>query len=1204
MEKIALSKVRLLLPVGLFILLTFSLTQASAQAYHWNGDGDGITWEDPDNWDLDLVPQGYIYEQIYLENAPNVILNSAVGCQFMKLVNSKLTQNSGHLLSIKMLSGFSPGPNIGLELENSTLISKGNIKIETIEDTLAVLLNHSIFRINSLASLEVIAAREGIRVFNDSKFLTQNNTAVMIDAGAFAISNEDSVLIQGKLTLTDDLIGIKNLGYFDNRDTLYINGKVNASTIGIQSEGHFINSGLIEIQTHTSYGILNTGVFENKLNGVIFNNKFISAANHSHYGLHTTNSVINRGKITLNGSDFHAIKNLNNTIGFMNIGELQLTTADSTMIYNHSTTIDSSVFTNNGFINISASDGIGIWNSTKGKLLNQDKIVIAARVAVVNDSRFINSDTLLLNSSLYTNEGIINNAYFLNSKYLNISSYVHINIRNIGNFINASSATIISGNTSTGVNILTNSEFYNHGYMQVANASNYTIQNEGNNEGFYNNGTLIISGGTLASLYNFSNEADSSYFYNNGELIVQYDSPGIWNGNKGSFKSPGKLTFRENFTDYNIKNDGYFYANDSLIFFNCAKESLINNGHFVTGPDTYLKNDFGANGLNHVFVNNGTAEFNGVSEWNYFNIYGYNRTLEVIKNVGTFSNKSHMVFSANNWYEGIWNTGNFTNYDSLIFNDIRSTLIKNEGIFNNEINAYLLADSVVGNNGQYCINNTSTIVNKGKIALSKIKNTGINLTGATASFENHGVIDMYNISGTGIALGTSGSLFENMAGGRIIIDSVNNLNISYNKGISISSGSTFSNEGYVSISRVEDELIANVQGTINNSDTMILKTGHAFDLVNLDQSFFNNWAGAYLHINGANSENIRLFNVKLGSKLHNEGQIVIEDVFNLGLVISGTFTNSMASSIFFKNNTRNTAGLFTAPSSPIIYNGNMSSTDSKYCVSWGGTAENYGHLDLKGCSGSAIYMLSGTNKAAGHILSGSVSLINNNEGILEFTGNDLLTISGTNIMTNNGVIIDHNDVLRDTRFNDGDALGYPIWNKGLFISPFYGTLSDGIKETVNLNFTETGTLPLSSSWYTDRAKTIVAGSWHQTDHHFTPNAAANAVDSLFIEVNLTGANPVVLAVPHVMLGVCPYPIITKITRANLEYDWNKHTTWRGNRAPDYCQKVQFSGHEGPRVKSGYKAKVNFIEYTTQNGPNRFFEIESGAVMEINALPYN
>ncbi|MCP9768332.1 hypothetical protein EGI22_10440 [Lacihabitans sp. LS3-19] len=1183
------------------ILLFFLFSSAYAQVYHWNGDGNGTTWEDPDNWDLDIVPQGYVYEQIYVENAPNLVVNSPVVCQFIKLINSKLTQEPGHLLNIKMLTASSPGPNIGLELVNSTFISKGSIKIETNEDTLALLLNNSILRINSTADLLIISAHEGLRIFNNSKFFTQNNAMVTIDAGEFAICNEDSVLLQGKTTLTDDLIGIKNLGYFDNRDTLYVNGSLSTSTIGIHSEGQFINYGLIEIQTHSNYGFLNTGFFENKLSGILINNKFLLGINYSNYGIYTDSTVVNRGKITLNGSNFHAIKNHNNKIGFLNIGELQLTSADSAIIFNVSSGLDSSVFINTGFINISSISGVGIWNYTKGKFSNQHKITITSETAVINDSRFLNSDSLILNTSLYTKTGLLNNSYFSNSKYLFISSYSDINLRNIGYFVNNNSATLKS--TGAAVNILTNSEFYNDGFMEVSNANTYTIQNEGNSEGFYNNGTLIISGGMMASLYNFSNEIDSSYFYNNGEMIVQNDSPGIFNGNNGSFKSPGKLSFRENSTDYNIKNDGYFYANDSLIFFNCAKESLINNGHFVTGPDTYLMNDFGFNQLYHVIVNNGTAELNGQSEMNYFNTNGYNRELEVIKNVGTFSNKSHMVFTANYKYEGIWNTGNFTNHDSLIFNDIRSAIIKNEGTFTNEINAYILADSVVGNGGSYCINNTKTIVNKGKIALSKIKNTGIVIDGSTASFENQGLIDMYNISGTGISIASSGSLFENKIGGRVLIDSVKNLGITYNKGLSLSPGSIFTNEGFVSISRVEDELITNIQGTINNSDTMILKTGHAFDLVNLDQSFFNNWAGAYLHVNGANSENLRLFNVKTGSTLHNEDQIVIEDVFNNGVVISGIFTNSIGSSIFFKNNTRNTSGLFYSSTSPIIYNGNMTSENSKYCVSWGGTAENYGHLDLKGCTETAIYMLSGTNKPKGHILSGSNSVVNNNEGILEFTGDDLIAINGTNLMTNNGVIIDHTDAFRNIKFNDGGALGYPIWNKGLFISPFYSTLSDGIKETVNLNFTETGTLPLSSSWYTDRAKTIVAGTWNQTDHHFTPNAAANAADSLFLEVNLTGSNPVVLGIPHLSPGSCPNPIIIKNPRPNLEYDWNKHTTWRGNRAPDYCQKVILSGNEAVIIKSGYKAKVNFIEFTPQSGAGRFFEIQNGAVMEINALPY-
>jgi hypothetical protein len=118
----------------------------------------------------------------------------------------------------------------------------------------------------------------------------------------------------------------------------------------------------------------------------------------------------------------------------------------------------------------------------------------------------------------------------------------------------------------------------------------------------------------------------------------------------------------------------------------------------------------------------------------------------------------------------------------------------------------------------------------------------------------------------------------------------------------------------------------------------------------------------------------------------------------------------------------------------------------------------------------------------------------------------------------------------------------------------------------------------------------------------SPNASADVADSLFFEINLTGSSPIVVSIPHKKPTSCPYPIVTKGLRTSANYYWNKHTTWRGNRAPDLCQQISLSGFDALEVKSGYKARVNFINYAP-SWTGYYFNVEAGAVMEINALPY-
>ena len=40
----------------ILLILTYQYTPIFSATFCWNGDGDGINWSDPDNWDTDMVP--------------------------------------------------------------------------------------------------------------------------------------------------------------------------------------------------------------------------------------------------------------------------------------------------------------------------------------------------------------------------------------------------------------------------------------------------------------------------------------------------------------------------------------------------------------------------------------------------------------------------------------------------------------------------------------------------------------------------------------------------------------------------------------------------------------------------------------------------------------------------------------------------------------------------------------------------------------------------------------------------------------------------------------------------------------------------------------------------------------------------------------------------------------------------------------------
>lgn len=1170
---------------------------ASAQTFEWSGSGDGISWEDSLNWIGGTPPGGNIGHDVIIDGANSVKINSSFVIGTLRLKSSRLTIDNSYTLSV-IHSSAAPGDTLSaVEFVQSEVDLKGKLYISSSDRNFALSLRRTDMFVYAGAVVDIAASIYGLAIYNNGDLDLKTGSLLEIDADSLAIQNNQSIENNGKIEIDADIDGIINNGNFSSSDTLIIDGYGISMLTAIENNGVFINEGYLDINNVNLYGIYNTGTLTNTTGAYLKIYDITLSALGGSSAVYSSGSFVNDGEIYALVRTEFGVFNEQNTAGFVNNGTALFTGADSLEFANIGSVLDSSLLVNTGTLDLNVGCDV-LLNNSYGKVLWSGTGLLAGKDGIINEGRFeLNGDSLTFDVS---ETAIKNYDYFHSNGHIHLEDCKN-GIDNQGEFYNLSTGEILitSANGSASSFGFKNTQgFVNEGDVEINNAI-YGIRNETEGTPFTNDGEILISQSSIAFIHNNGLGADSSYFINNGKVVLTQSIPsdpnniGIWNQGKGSFKSEGSISMNTMWQDTeNIKNESYFYFNDSLNIKETREVSIINTGSLVSGNSAMLKLDFSENFGEYVLVNQGEMTLNGRIELVYFDTY--QRNIPLFNNESNFTNKAYFSVQGSDEAEGFLNSGTFINEDTIVLNRVRNIAIDNSGTFINSTGALFQSDSLVNS-----ITAGTLFQNDGSMFLNGETNIEVS---DNNTLTNSGLIKLKNGASEAIRLfGTNPSL-TNLAGGEITIDSTETASILDRDGIKVESGQLI-NHGLLNLFGTSDAGIRMLGGTVSNHDTILVESTKGMHGVWVENSSFIN--NGLLSLNGAGETSVSLMNVLSSGSLENNGDIIVQDAHNRGIYSLGLFSSSTGSNIHFENNTRNTSSLLyhSNAANPTTYNGNMSSVNSKSCVSFSGAAINNGLLDLRGCGDDALLMTAGTNSTAGQMLFDYGSYVGTNEGILEYFSDSVSDISGVNIMTNLGVIVDHGNHFRNTKFNDGDALGFPIWNKGLFLSPFYGDLSDGINETVNINYTESGSLAISDLWYTDKALSSEAGSWHQTQHYFTANASANVSDSLFFEVDLTGSNPVVLSIPHKQISVCPQPIITKILRTKPDHNWNDHTSWRGNRAPDYCDKVSLSGHEYIYVPAMFKAKVNTLDFTPQIGPSRYIEFEYGAVMEVNVLPY-
>ncbi|MGR3810333.1 hypothetical protein [Jiulongibacter sp. NS-SX5] len=1179
----------------LFLLLCFLSCPVLVNAayYEWTGAGNGTSWEDPGNWSTLTVPGANSSDTVLISSPAQVITvstNRTVG--YLIMTKANLVVQASSRFSLLTYASSPVDDYQVLMMSNSVIEVYGDMSLRSSDDHFAGHLTEaSNLIVRPSGSLKIRLTDRGIEV-DASSTLTITNTAEFSGTvDSLAILNHGLINNFGEMLLNVGHEGIENDGTFYTTDSLAIIGVSNSGYRGLVNSGNFQNSGQVFIEGLLFNGIYNTGSVVNEATGKLeikYLSGFFTPGSTSFY---TSGLFQNKGEATILANLQYGLFNQNNVAGIFNSGNLNVSSADSLSFVNTGKAGSVSQFTSTGHCDF----GYGLFNSEHAVVNWQSTGAIDGPNAILNQGDFTVDDSLSIDAVEF---GIQNEGVFTVNSVLTFENAKKA-ITNNGQFVIGASGTINTGFLTASLDnyaLKIHSSFINNGELTIPSGS-YGILNEDNTEGFVNNGAMTISGISFDFIRNEGLNADTSVFENNGTLMLMEDGTphddtgnGIVNSGKARFTNTGGIEMSALWYDFqNIVNGSLFENFGEIDIKETQGIHLNNSGTFQSNENSVVLLNCDENFNDFGILNDGVMALDGVTRLIYEDAYSRNPPL--IQNNSTLTNNGLLEITAGGESDGLVNNGTFTNEDSLVMFHVNHA-IDNQGVLLSKGLALIDLDTV--SLGITCGTN---FTNQGTL---NIRNggSGMALTDGHG-FINEGTFRIEDMNGYAVSIDGLGATFVNETSGEIEISLVDASLITDENIVRLEEGAV-TNNGVFEIHESVGTALNIIGGAFTNNDSLLLSQIEAQTVAIQDGGTFVN--NSYFYLSGESQENATLFRVYSGSQFTNTSTLELEDAFKNGINVSGEFISTEGSLVKLTNHTRNTGTLFNVSNttSPVIYYGDVIAENAQNCLVFAGEAENHGFLNLKSCGMS---MAAGTNKPKGHILVSTLSIIDNNEGIVEYFSDEVFSLIGTNVITNSGLMIDHGDAFRNIKFNDGDALGFPVWNKGLFISPFYGEFSDGIKETLNLNYTEAGSLNISEDWYTDREKTAVAGAWHLTEHHFTPSSSAIGLDSVYFTANLSGSEEVILAVPVKRPTICPQPQITKILRTKTDHAWTDHTSWRGNRAPGHCQKASFSGHEDIFVPTGYKVEINNLEFIPQIGPGRFLEVESGAVFETNLLPY-
>ncbi len=290
--------------INLFILLTFYFLASGQNVFI--GDGDGNTWEDPDNWSLGHVPNGEDAEIdgwdvsiTEFENPTSILLDNFS----ILTIENGVTVTTSNIQNL----GESTIENNGIiEINSSTTTAFTN-------DGTSYIYNHSNGTIN-IGNTGFIAG-DGLHNYNNSEFYNYGDIIINDVSGSAIVndlnssfSNESGGDITIGSTASIGDIGIDNKGgsYFDimNGSSLIIDNITNRSIYNRSGSEIYNNSFTFNLGVNNpvmNTNLTNDGIFTNDLGGVIE----VFGSNHPDGAVFNSSSGVFKGigSVNMNTND-------------------------------------------------------------------------------------------------------------------------------------------------------------------------------------------------------------------------------------------------------------------------------------------------------------------------------------------------------------------------------------------------------------------------------------------------------------------------------------------------------------------------------------------------------------------------------------------------------------------------------------------------------------------------------------------------------------------------------------------------------------------------------------------------------------------------------------------------------------------------------------------------------------------------------------
>lgn len=413
------------------------------QAQIWDGDAGDNNWNNPLNWDTDMVP----LNDALVEFTTTVTVNAGASSTLTTIPAQIIVRGTGTILTLDL------NMTIGGTMDNVPAVQinpNAHLRIPTGRELTLTpgasqngIVNFSgagnaALTIEELASLNIIIANRGMSLQNNSFLFTNNGTLLITEcvgdginlgAGATFINNGDVTL------------GILGQDGIDNKGSLLNNGSIQViraakNAILNDFNATFTNKGLLDISDiglTTDDGIFSRGDFTNDTTGVItitnmqdegidaldgtFTNIGIidimvrNAAPVTASGISVgsgsvTGNFVNRGIIDINaggGMDaraVHVFSGVGGATSFVNNGLLTLNNGNpNQLFFTQGTTVNGptgTINTGNGRINVN------LWNFTNNGLIESNYPTLPGVFTGLTGNSF-NDGFFRTNNSLFSN---------------------------------------------------------------------------------------------------------------------------------------------------------------------------------------------------------------------------------------------------------------------------------------------------------------------------------------------------------------------------------------------------------------------------------------------------------------------------------------------------------------------------------------------------------------------------------------------------------------------------------------------------------------------------------------------------------------------------------------------------------------------------------------------------------------------------------